>query len=111
MALLGPEAEALRDRYRRAGYRSSVLTARGGQFRVCVGQFPSRDDAIRLRNKEHKNTYTVSISVTPEGFKPLLAFLAVIKANEGDMCEIYEGTMPRTHLENQLQTHLANLIA
>ena len=45
------EAEALRDRYRRAGYRSSVLTARGGQFRVCVGQFPTRDDAIRLRNR------------------------------------------------------------
>ena len=48
---LREEAEALRDRYRRAGYRSSVLTARGGQFRVCVGQFPSRDDAIRLRNR------------------------------------------------------------
>lgn len=45
------EAEALRARYRRAGYRASVLTSRSGQFRVCIGQFATRDDAVRLRDR------------------------------------------------------------
>ncbi|PAP76966.1 SPOR domain-containing protein [Rubrivirga marina] len=45
------EAEALRQRYRRAGYRTAVLVSRSGNFRVAVGQFGTRDDAIRLRDR------------------------------------------------------------
>ena len=45
------EAEALRQRYRRAGYRTAVLAARSGNFRVAVGQFATREDAIRLRDR------------------------------------------------------------
>ncbi len=45
------DAEALRERYRRAGYRTAVLTSRGGQFRVAVGQFDSRDAALRLLDR------------------------------------------------------------
>jgi hypothetical protein len=45
------EAEALRQRYRRAGYRTAVLATRSGNFRVAVGQFATREDALRLRDR------------------------------------------------------------
>ena len=45
------EADALRQRYRQAGYRAAVLTSRSGNFRVAVGQFPTRDDALRLLDR------------------------------------------------------------
>ena len=45
------EAEALRERYRRAGYRTAVLTSRSGNFRVAVGQYASRDHALRLLDR------------------------------------------------------------
>ncbi|MEM0964246.1 MAG: SPOR domain-containing protein, partial [Bacteroidota bacterium] len=47
-------AQSLSRRYAQAGYRSSVLTSGSGdriRHRVAVGQFASRDDAFRLRNR------------------------------------------------------------
>ncbi|WP_412062674.1 SPOR domain-containing protein [Rubrivirga sp. IMCC45206] len=48
------EAERLAVRWRRAGYRTSVLTADVGgrsMYRVVIGQFSSRDQALRLRDR------------------------------------------------------------
>lgn len=48
------DAQATHARYARAGYRTTILsvTVRGTtQHRVAVGQFGSRADAIRLRNR------------------------------------------------------------
>ncbi len=44
-------ADATYDLYRRAGYRTAVLTSRSGQLRVAVGQYPSREDAVRLLDR------------------------------------------------------------
>ena len=47
-------ADALHARFASAGYRTSVLTASrsgGPMYRLAVGQFESRDDAERLRDR------------------------------------------------------------
>ena len=47
------DARALAVRYRTAGYRAAVIEVPGSQrrWRVAVGQFASRDDALRLRDR------------------------------------------------------------
>ncbi|WP_420457347.1 SPOR domain-containing protein [Rubrivirga sp.] len=44
-------ADETHDLYRRAGYRTAVLTSRSGQLRVAVGQYPTRADAVRLLDR------------------------------------------------------------
>jgi len=46
------DAAALVQRYRRAGYRTGALAASNGRtFRIGIGQFATRDDALRLRDR------------------------------------------------------------